>query len=196
MDLAARWAQGLTYEQFLASFNTPRYAEKIREIDAGFALTPDDLGFWRQFVGRGLRVLAVGAEWCPDVIQHLPVLMHVARAAGMEVRIFDRDTNLDLMTPETFLSPDGKQRIPVFAFYDSGWRELGRWIERSRLAERMVEERRAQLPPRDDPEFNARNREMYREMGEEYRKGYLHQEAARELRALLAPHVRREEVRP
>lgn len=189
MDVAARWPSGMTYEEFLSGVSVPRYAERMREVEAGFALTPEDAAFWRQFAGLGLRVLVVGAEWCPDVIQHLPVLMHIARVAGMEVRIWDRDSNQDLMTPETYLSPDGKQRIPVFVFLDREWREVGRWIERSRLAERMIAERRALLPPKDHPEFNARNRELYREMGEEYRKGYLHQEAARELRELLAPLV-------
>lgn len=189
MDLETRWPTGMSYEAFLQSCSTPRYAERMREVEAAFALTPEDQAFWAQFRGRGLRVLVVGAEWCPDVIQHLPVLMHIARAAGMEVRIWDRDSNPDLMTPATYLSPDGKQRIPVFAFLDRKGRELGRWIERSRLAEGLVAARRALLPPPGHPDFAARNREMYRDLGEEYRRGYLHQAAARELRELLAPHA-------
>ncbi len=189
MDMAVRWPQGLTYEQFLAGFTTVRYAERTREAEAEFRLTPAEVTFWRRFTALWLRVLVIGAEWCPDVIQHLPVLMHIAREARMAVRIFDRDTNPDLMTPDTFLAPGGKMRIPVFVFLDQDWREVGRWTERSRLANDMVETRRAALPPADHPEYQARNQELYQEMGEEYRRGYLQQAAARELQELLAPLV-------
>ena len=46
----------------------------------------------------------------------------------LNVRIFYRDQNLDLM--ERWLNQGKFQSIPVFAFFDERFRELGHWIER------------------------------------------------------------------
>jgi hypothetical protein len=57
------------------------------------------------------------------------VLGVLSRESGkLDVRIFYRDQNLDLM--ERWMNQGKYQSIPVFAFFDEDFRELGHWIER------------------------------------------------------------------
>lgn len=59
--------------------------------------------------------------------------MHIAEAAGIELRIFLRDQNPDIM--DEFLSNGGKSRaIPVFVFYTADMRYIAHFTERSASA--------------------------------------------------------------
>ena len=78
--------------------------------------------------GGAARVLALGEDWCPDVFRGLPVMARIAEAAGMELRVFPRDDNLDIMNE--FLNHGESQSIPTFVFYTSDHRYIAHWIER------------------------------------------------------------------
>jgi hypothetical protein len=81
-------------------------------------------------VPRGpAKILALGEAWCGDVYRELPTAVRIAEATGMELRIFIRDQNLDIMNE--FLSHDGKARaIPVFVFYTSDLQYITHFTER------------------------------------------------------------------
>jgi len=77
--------------------------------------------------------LAIAEAWCGDVYRELPTAVRIAEAAGMELRIFLRDENPDIM--DEFVSNDGKSRaIPVFVFYTSGMQYITHFTERSASA--------------------------------------------------------------
>ena len=60
-------------------------------------------------------------------------IQRIAEVAGMELRVFLRDQNLDIM--EEFVSNNGKSRaIPVFVFYTKDLEYLTHWTERSASA--------------------------------------------------------------
>jgi hypothetical protein len=80
-------------------------------------------------------VLALAEDWCPDVFRGLPVMARIAEA-GMELRIFPRDENLDIMSE--FLKQGEYQSIPVFVFYTRDQRYLAHWIERPSLANEQM----------------------------------------------------------
>jgi hypothetical protein len=129
-----RFAQGLSYADFLAGakINHERFARNYQNP----VLTEDDLSFFRKAaaVPHGPRkLLAIADAWCGVVYRELPTAVRIAEAAGMELRIFLRDENPDIM--DEFLSNDGKSRaIPVFVFYTSEMKYITHFTERSASA--------------------------------------------------------------
>src|SRR5580704_8507965 len=99
----ARFAQGLSYAGFVekATVNRDKFDESYQSVP----LTDDDLSFFRKSaaVPNGpAKILAIAEPWCGDVYRELPTLARIAEATGMELRVFYRDENPDVM--DEFLS--------------------------------------------------------------------------------------------
>jgi hypothetical protein len=131
---AARFAQGLTYADFVAQAAVNQ--DKFVANGTNVPLSEEDISFFRKAVAhpRGpARMLALAEAWCGDVYRELPTAARIAEVTGMELRVFLRDENLDIM--EEFLSNNGKSRaIPVFVFYTKDHEYLAHWTERSASA--------------------------------------------------------------
>jgi len=129
-----RFAQGLTYADFVAQAAVNQ--DKFVANDKTVPLTEDDIAFFRKAAAhpRGpTKILALAEAWCGDVYRELPTAERIAEAAGMELRVFLRDQNLDIM--DEFLSNNGKSRaIPVFVFYTKDVEYITHWKERSASA--------------------------------------------------------------
>lgn len=175
-----RFASGLTWKQYLGQIkrNREKFEYNYRET----VLTEEDLAALRALVQRAdgpAKVLALGEDWCPDVFRGLPVMARMAEAAGMELRIFPRDENLDIMSE--FLKDGEHQSIPTFVFYTRDHRYIGHWIERPAKAN-------AELPEMMQI-FAGRTREEARPLYEEFQRGPVwaswRQETVREIVALL-----------
>jgi hypothetical protein len=79
------------------------------------------------------KILALAEAWCGDVYRELPTTVRIAEATGLELRIFYRDENPDIM--DEFLSNEGKSRaIPVFVFYTENLQYITHFTERSASA--------------------------------------------------------------
>jgi hypothetical protein len=131
---AARFAQGLTYADFVAQATVNQ--DKFAANETTVPLSEEDASFLRKAVAHPhgpAKMLALAEAWCGDVYRELPTAARIAEVAGMELRVFLRDQNLDIM--EEFLSNGGKSRaIPVFVFYTSDLQYLAHWTERSASA--------------------------------------------------------------
>lgn len=137
-----RFAQGKPWDQWVEGIqaNKPKFLQNFE----GFTPKPDDVAFFRAFAERkGLNVVAIAEDWCPDVVRGLPVIAKLCQAAGLPLRIFDRDQNLDLMNE--FLWRHKFMCIPVVIFYDRDWNELGHWTERPATAYKWTAELRHAL---------------------------------------------------
>jgi len=134
-----RWDKGITYDAFKAAMT--RNQERFAQNEARVALDPVAARVFKALPQR-LRVLVLAEDWCGDVVANLPVLGRLAKEVGtLDVRVFYRDQNLDLM--ERWLNQGKYQSIPVFVFFDQGLRELGHWIERpASVTERRAQERK------------------------------------------------------
>jgi hypothetical protein len=178
-----RFAQGLTYEQWVATID--RNQEAFRENYEATELSEEDVRAFRELVGRPdgpARCLALGEAWCPDVFRGLPVVARIAEACGMELRVFFRDQNKDIMAE--FLNQGEHESIPTFVFYTRDHRYLCNWIERPALAnEEMHLMRRI---------FENRPREEALADYLAFQKGPVwarwRQETVREIRDLLTKH--------
>ena len=134
---------------------------------------------------HGVKALVLGEDWCPDVWRGLPVMAKIAERAGMEVRIFFRDQNKDIMSE--FLKDGEFESIPTLVFYDGDHNYLGHWIERPVLAgEQMQEIRQRMMPNGAPPEGPERDEVMkrYRAETNKLAANWRH-ETLREIRALL-----------
>ena len=141
----ARWDKGITYDAFKAAMT--RNQERFAENEGRATLDPETV---RTFTSlpKPLRVLVLAEDWCGDVVANLPILGRLAKEVPtLDVRIFYRDKNLDLM--ERWLNQGKFQSIPVFAFFDEDMRELGHWIERPASVTKLRAEKRRAVFAKD-----------------------------------------------
>jgi hypothetical protein len=135
----ARWEKGITYEAFKGAMT--RNQDRFAENEGRVALDPETVRTFKSLPQR-LHVLVLAEDWCGDVVANLPILGRLAQEAPtLDVRVFYRDQNLDLM--ERWLNQGKYQSIPVVVFFDQDFRELGHWIERpASVTARRAEERK------------------------------------------------------
>src|SRR3989304_4213408 len=93
-----RFISGMTWEQYLNHIqrNREKFEYNYRET----RLTDEDIAALRRLVETPegpARVLALAEDWCPDVFRGLPVVARIAGGAGLELYIFPRDQNPDIM---------------------------------------------------------------------------------------------------
>jgi hypothetical protein len=146
----ARFAKGLTYEQYKDQMTRNR--DRVEANEANVEIDPADLDAFRSLNGP-MHVLALAEDWCGDVIANLPILGRLAGRSGtLDVRIFLRDQNKDLI--QQYLNQGKYESIPVFAFFDDAFSEIGVFIERpASVTERRAEQRK-QIHA-EHPEFGA-----------------------------------------
>jgi hypothetical protein len=176
-----RFARGFSYDEYLNSIGDSRV--RFMPHISAFRLSPADAKFFKDTaIGfGGLKVLAIGEDWCPDVHRGLPVMAAIAEASGMELRFFPRDKNLDIM--DLFLKEGKFRSIPVFAFFDGNFKYLCHWTERPAAATRFQDEIRAELAGQKlgDEDLRKTMREKTAPLAETWR-----QDTVREMRELLS----------
>jgi len=118
-----------------------RSRDRFDANEQAVELKADDVAFFAE-LDRPLHVLVLAEDWCGDVIANLPVLGRLAAESGaLDIRVFLRDQNLDLI--DQYLKDGQYRSIPVFVFFDAAFQELGHWIERpSRMTELQAAMRR------------------------------------------------------
>jgi thiol-disulfide isomerase/thioredoxin len=136
---AARFEQGLPYPEFMRQLTVNR--DKFEQYYRESPITAEDLDFFKHCAetpGGPANVLAIGEDWCGDVYRELPTVARICEFAGMDLRVFPRDKNPDIM--DEFLSNDGKARaIPVFVFYTDEMRYITRFVERPKTAQAEID---------------------------------------------------------
>lgn len=179
-----RFDSGLTYQEYIEQ--TGANKDRFEEFYNTCQLSDDDKEFFKkaaQMPGGAAKVLVLGEAWCPDVMRGMPTVARVAEAAGMEMRVFPRDKNLDIMNE--FLKEGKYQSIPTVVFYTADQQYLGHWIERPALADReqakIVEQAKKE-------KAGAGEQELRQEIGARLRarQSDWQQESIREWRQLLA----------
>ncbi len=175
-----RFAKGLTWEQYVEEIKTNKeqFLKNYHELE----LDPEDVAFFKKFVAKKgeVHVVALGEDWCPDVVRGLPVMAKVAHATGMDLKVFPRDVNLDIM--EQYLWRRQHQSIPVFVFFDKEFKELGTWFERPAVAYKFMAELTEQMEAMklSEEESRAESRKRRQEAQELWKK-----ETVREFKELL-----------
>ena len=144
-----RFNQGMTYDEFKNWMSRNR--DRIEGYESKVQINPDDLAFFKN-LRSPLDVLAVGADWCYDVLTNLPVLARLAQESGkLNVRVFERDENPDIR--DQYLNGP-YQSIPVFVFFDENFQEIGHWIERPKSVTQLRAQKRREVYS-TNPEFGS-----------------------------------------
>ena len=128
-----RLAQGISYKQWMEQID--RNQDKFESNYGGIQLKNEDIAAIQALVEKpnGPKTcMAIGEPWCPDVFRGLPVIAKLCEATGLDLKIFFRDQNLDIMNE--FLYKGEFQSIPTLVFYDKDLKNLGVWHERAQKA--------------------------------------------------------------
>src|SRR3984893_18685461 len=126
---AARFAKGMTWKDYMAQMGDTR--ARTEENYSKASVTDEERKFFSG-LGQVKYVVMLGENWCGDVHRNSPMIARIVEAMpGAELRMFLRDQNPDLT--DCFLN-NGYRSIPIVAFFDKDWSEIGRWIERAAAA--------------------------------------------------------------
>ena len=121
-----RFAQGMTFQQYLDQMNTNK--DKFLETLGATQITPQERAVFKDRRDK-LNVLVLTEDWCGDALTNFPVLAKMVEGApNVEMRVFLRDANPDVM--DQYLKRGLYRTIPVFVFFDEQMNELGRFLER------------------------------------------------------------------
>ena len=160
-----RFAQGMTFQQYLDQMNTNK--DKFLETLAAVEVTPEERAVSKNRREK-LNVLVITEDWCGDALTNFPVLARMAEgASNVEVRVFLRDQNPDLM--DQYLNRGMFRSIPVFVFFDENMKEVARFIERPPKITEYLEQKQLEL-----------RRQLRVEHGDEWRRA-----AADEIQSLI-----------
>lgn len=166
----ARETSVVTPERYSQGFDYLAYMDEIKVNKARFegfyessVLSEDDARAFRELASRDngpKKMLVLGEDWCGDVVRGLGALARICEAAGMEMRIFPRDSHHDIMNE--FLKEGKWMSIPVAVFYTGGHDYICHWIERPEIAEiemhQIERDIRAENPDIDDQAFGRERR--------------------------------------
>ena len=120
-----RFAQGLTLQQYVdkMAVNRERFVEALDEV----TIEPEAARVLERLSGAR-RVLVISEDWCGTCLAHVPFVAKLIEGnANIEMRLFPRDTNPDLM--DQYLKKGRYRSIPVFAFFDEHMNEIARFLE-------------------------------------------------------------------
>ena len=186
-----RFESGMTYEQYKGHIK--RNADKFQFNYEATKISPEDAAALKALAARDngpAKLLVLGEDWCPDVFRGLPVLARIAEAAGLNLRVFPRDDNPDIMNE--FLNHGESQSIPTAVFYTRDHRYIAHWIERPARANAELGDIQ-KLFEGLDREKDA-DRELMKQRYDDFQRGPTwgswREETVREIRELLESNTR------
>ena len=168
-----RFAEGFTYQEYLDQIKVNKsWFEKLYD---SFHLTDEETEFFRQASGRvggPAKMMVIGEDWCPDVYRGVPVAARIAEAGGFEMRIFPRDSHMDIMNE--FLKEGKYASIPAVVFYTRDHEYIDHWIERPAVADREMDEIQERVkrenPDADEQRVRALSRPLNQERFAEWQR--------------------------
>ncbi len=130
---AERYSKGTTYTEYLATIE--RNQKRFEENYAGTEIAAADIAAFKALMakpGGPAKMMVVGEDWCPDVFRGMPVFAKLAEATGIDMKVFKRDENKDIIAE--FLKDGEFESIPVAVFYTADHKHIAHFIERPVLA--------------------------------------------------------------
>lgn len=159
-----RLSQGISYKEWLEQID--RNQEKFVDNYEGTQLNPDDVAAIKALMAQPngpATCMAIGEPWCPDVFRGMPVIAKLAEETGLDLKIFFRDQNIDLMNE--YLYKGEFQSIPTLVFFTKDHKELGVWHERAQKA-------RDEMPQLSEITAKMRNQELSEAERQKYMEEY------------------------
>lgn len=190
---SGRFNAGMTYEHYVGSVE--RNQKRFQENYDATVVSSEDAAKFKALMtrpGGPAKLLVLGEDWCPDVFRGLPVFARLAEATGLELRVYPRDQNKDIMAE--FLMGGEFEAIPVAVFYTKDMRYIAHFIERPALAQEQMKDlvpMYARLrKPDQTPEEQAAAKQEYIDFQNGPVWGGWRQETIREVTAMVDEKTR------
>ena len=126
---------------------------------------PQDDGFIEMLKAEKPTVLVITEDWCGDAMMNNPILRRIAEAAQLDVRTAYRDTDTELIDKHL---TNGGRSIPIYLMLDNEGEVIAKWGPRAASIQEDVLERRKQLPAKEAPDFEEKQRAFIEELMKEY----------------------------
>jgi thiol-disulfide isomerase/thioredoxin len=127
-DFAAKFTQGLSYEQFLERHGTEEHRRRWANMHAAVRLSAAQRELLASF-RREMKVLCLTGAWCGDCVNQCPIFDHFAQATPqIQIRYLDRDAESELAAE---LRVCGGSRVPVVVFLSEDGQQVGRYGDRT-----------------------------------------------------------------
>ncbi|WP_042351830.1 thioredoxin family protein [Bacillus massiliigorillae] len=162
MTLNNWFNKGLTEEEYLNAMTVNR--DNMEKVASQYILKDADKA--KSLQPHNLRALVLTADWCGDAMMNLPIFMAIAKEANIKAAYFIRDENLELM--DQYLTNGTARSIPIIVLIDENGEEFAKWGPRAVKVQTMVDEKRKELPPQEDPAFETVIKEFYAMIGKLY----------------------------
>jgi thiol-disulfide isomerase/thioredoxin len=144
------WDRGLAYDAWKLTMT--RNLDRVEANEEKVKIDDADRAAIGGLKSR-VRVVVLAADWCGDVIANLPVLGRLAEETKtLDVRVFERDAEGSPI--DMYLKNGQFKSIPVFAFFDQAWNELGVFTERPDSVTELRARKRAEVYA-SRPEFGS-----------------------------------------
>jgi len=122
---------GQTWQQFLAGVSAQR--DLWLKTESAVTVSPDFVERAKN-ASRGLQLLVVAEDWCPDSAYSVPYIARLAQSAGIPLRVLDRKAGAPLMRAHP--TSDGRSVTPTVVMWRNG-RDVGAWVERPAELQQM-----------------------------------------------------------
>lgn len=160
MELNQWFEKGMTYDEYVEQMT--RNKEEMLSIAERLVLPNDLVEKAESLKDLNLRAIAITEDWCGDAMVNNPVLMAIAKVANIDVHFILRDQNLELM--DQYLTNGTSRSIPIYVFLDREGNEYAVWGPRAKEVQDFVSSERAKLPPQDAPDFQEKQKELFKAM--------------------------------
>ncbi len=162
MTLNSWFEKGQMFEQYRSSMKVNQ--SELTTVYEQLELTEDDQHFLHNLQSRKWRGIVLTADWCGDAALNVPIIQRMAEVSQIELRFLNRDENLELM--DQYLTNQTSRSIPIFIFIDEAGEEKRVWGPRAEEVQQLVLSLRNELPDTTAPDFEEKQKNMYREFKE------------------------------
>ncbi|WP_188206985.1 thioredoxin family protein [Alkalibacillus aidingensis] len=155
------FTEGITIQDYMDEMS--KLKEESFNVYENFQL-PND-GFPEELRQQSLHFLVITEDWCGDAMMINPVIRRLAEPANIDMRVVLRDEDTDLIDRHL---TNGGRAIPIILVLNESGELVGKWGPRAPEVQQIVDEMRAQLPSKDDPAFEEKQKDMIKTLTKKY----------------------------
>ena len=92
-------------------------------------------------------------------MMNIPILKHISEALNLEVRVFHRDENTDLI--DQYLTNGTARSIPIFVFLNDNFEQVSVWGPRAKQVQTFCRRNACKVTTKDDPTYEDKSAETH-----------------------------------
>lgn len=126
--------------------------EALLNIYNDFEMPNDDPDLESLKSSNYAKVLIISEDWCGDAMMNVPILKHIGETLALDMRVFHRDDDTNLI--DQYLTNGRSRSIPIFVFLNENDEQEAVWGPRAKSAQNFVNQIFSKLPETSDPEYD------------------------------------------